>query len=405
MLWRIPPLLAYKAGSSLETISVSYSAGFIANYLVCYWVCGSMLKQYRFALLVLLINLLFAAHTFYWPISQVPQGMAMMMVVWAMIWEKRLEAIKPLMWCSIACLLVVLVFFHPLMLVALAYSIVFFLLSKDAQVDRRVLYRIGAFFVLILVLKSIFFRTQYERHSLSGLKNFIKLFPYYFNTFSNKQFIANCVSRYYWIPVLFAGICALYLRTGNYKKLLFFGGAVAGYLMLVNIMYPTADTPLFYIENLYLPVSLFIGLPLVFDLLPVLEQRSAGGAVMALIMITGCVRLYAAHNVYSERLQWQRSYLAANGDKKIIADSKKANAGILPMLWGTPYEFWQLSTIEQGRSASIIIDEDPPHRDWARDKRRAFVVNWNVFDYSELDPKYFRFTDTTTGYIIEEPVR
>ena len=63
------PVLGYKLGLSLDGITRCYSAGFILYYLACYFVCGSVLKQYRFAIAILVINLLFAADTFYWPVS------------------------------------------------------------------------------------------------------------------------------------------------------------------------------------------------------------------------------------------------------------------------------------------------------------------------------------------------
>ena len=73
---------------------------------------------------------------------------------------------------------------------------------------------------------------------------------------------------------------------------------------------------------------------------------------------------------------------------------------IVLMAWGTPYEFWLLSTTEQGTTASIIIDDKPELRPWAALLRKSLVVNWGIFPYSELNPKYFHFTDTTTGYEI-----
>lgn len=399
---QILPLLGYKLGQPLSVITLGYSVGLLLSPITCYIICGSVLKQYRFALVILLVSLLFATHTFYWTQSQVPQGIAPFMLIFALIWGKPLHDIRPLHKMVIAISLFVLAFFHPLMAVILAYSTIFFLLRNDGFLNRRVLSLMAGFFISMLILKAVFFRTPYERHSLSGLKNVVRLFPDYFTMYSNTAFLRHCVTAYYWIPISFCAIVAYYISTRSYKKLAFSSGAVLGYLLLVNIMYPTTDTPQFYIENLYAPIGLFLALPIVFDLLPVLELKKTGVAIVSLIVLTGCIRIYAAHAEYTSRLNWERSFLAANADKKIIADAKKVNAGILQMLWGTPYEFWQLSTIETGRSASIIIDDDPPHRDWAKGKTRELVVNWNIFSYKDLNPKYFIFLDTTSGYIIEK---
>lgn len=394
------PLLCYKLGLSLGAITWSYSISFTLYYLICYVICGSLLKQYRFALLILLVNILFATYTFYFPVSQLPQGMALVMVAFALIWGRPLKYIGALRWIAITATIITMAFFHPLVVFVLGYSILFFLVSKD-RIDKKVMYVIAGVFFSLLIIKSVFFRTQYERHSLSGLKNVVRLFPDYFTLYSNGQLLKNCITKYYWLAVFFFSIAALYLSNKAYKKLLLFAGTVVGYLLLVNIMYPDAQTPSFYIENLYLPIGICIGLPLVFDMLPVLEQRKVAFPVMVLVMLTGCIRIYTAHDHYTQRLGWERDFLRKNGDKKIIANASLHHADILEMLWGTPYEFWQLSTIETGKSASVIIDDDPPHRDWAKNTINALVVNWNVFPYRELNPKYFRYSDTVTGYIIE----
>ena len=54
----------------------------------------------------------------------------------------------------------------------------------------------------------------------------------------------------------------------------------------------------------------------------------------------------------------------------------------------------------QVKTASIIIDPKPESRLWADQLRNSLLVNWNVLPYSELNPKYFRMTDSTTPYLI-----
>ena len=70
------------------------------------------------------------------------------------------------------------------------------------------------------------------------------------------------------------------------------------------------------------------------------------------------------------------------------------------MLWGTPYEFWLLSTIEQHKTASIIIDADPLYRMWATRLNKSLLVNWGTYPYTDLSTRYFHFTDTTTTYTL-----
>lgn len=79
---------------------MSYSIGFMAYYLICYFICGSLLKQYDFALIILLLNLLFVTETFFYTPSELPQGIALLMVTFAFVRNKQPETIKPVAWVT-----------------------------------------------------------------------------------------------------------------------------------------------------------------------------------------------------------------------------------------------------------------------------------------------------------------
>ena len=398
-LAQLPPVVACKLGASLRTITLAYSIGFMLVPIACYLVCGAVLRQYMLALVILLINVLFAAHSFYWPIAQTPQGISLIIVLLALLWGKDTHTIRSHTTLMAIALLITIVFFHPLMTLCMLYAIVFFMLRQEEGMHKPLLYRAGLVFAGIFIIKMLFFRVQYEQHSLSGLKNIILLFPHYLDTYTNRQFLAGLPTLYYWIPIAFIIILTIQLRHRRYLQAGLSVVSIVGYLALVNTCYPNADTPPAYLEALYLPLALFLALPLIFDVLPAIGPRYAA-VLLPIIMATGCYRIYATHAVYTHRLDTERSILQRYGHKKMIARPTRADALALQMLWGTPYEFWLLSTIENGYSASIILDDAPAQRPWAAEKKTALIVNWNIFDYKDLDPRYFRFTDTTTAYLV-----
>ena len=395
---QILPLIATKTGQSINIILATYSVSYIIYYLATYLVCGSILKRYDLALVILLMNILFAAHTFYWMLSQLPQAMALLMVLLAIASGRKFNSTGPLVWIAIVIVEVTIMFFHPLTVFALVFAIVFFMLSRYSFTDRKMLYALAALYFIGLPVKMFLFKTPYEDHSASGLKNFVTQFPDYFSLFSNKRFLYNCLVKYYWIPILFTGIVAFYIKTKQSKKLLFFVLFFSGYLMLVNVSYPTAITPEFYIENLYLPLSIFLAIPFVFDLLPAIEKYKMATPLVVLIVLTGCVRIYATHTLYSDRLVLERKYLNDYGDRKVVIKATKADTTQLLMVWGAPYEFLLLSESERHKAASIIIDDKPALR--TTEQTKVLIVNWNMYRYSELNPRYFHFTDTTRGYVV-----
>ena len=323
------------------------------------------------------------------------------MPVLAFISNKQPGTAKPATYIILFSTLITLAFFHALLIFALLYIVIFFLERKNVFASTRFLYIIAFIFFFAVLLKAIAFRTDYERHSMSGLKNFITLFPNYINLYSNKQFLLNCLTKYYWIPIISVGIVIVYSIRRAWINMLLFLSFFFGYLLLVNISYPTTATPPFYIENLYLPLSLFLALPFVFDVLPILEKKHLALPITAAIIISGCARIYAAHTTYTTRLDLERSFLDKYDDRKVIVKAGKKDLDILQMLWGTPYEFLLLSEIERDKAASIIIDEYPQHLAWANDLKKELLVNWNIIPYNQINPKYFHFTDTTTGYSVD----
>lgn len=393
--------IAFKASLPLRDILVAYSAGFTAYNLIWYIICGSLLKKYDFALVILLSNILFVSETFYYIPSELPLGIAFTVFVFAAISGLQRKTADIYKWLLTALLIVCATFFHPLIIFVMAYVAIFFALRNNIAANRKQYATILGIFIAAVALKTVLIRTPYEQHSLGGLRNFVKLFPNYFRIYSNREFLKNCMTIYYWIPVTWAGIVAIYAVKKEWKRLAFFIVSFAGYLALVNISYAFRSTPSFYIENLYLPLGVFLALPLVFDVLPVLEKRNLALPVFSLILLSGCARVWAVHSRFTARLDYERAILKQYGDKKIVLDWRKVNAGILQMLWGTPYEFWLLSTVEQGKTASIIIDDNPKRLDWASDTKKSLLVNWNVYPYVELPKKYFIFADTTTGYVID----
>ena len=394
------PVITSRLGLSLNTVLRSYSTSFVIYYFSCYFICGSILKRYDIALCVLLLNLLFVSHTFYFTLSPLPQAIALLLVIMSMVLNKRVEDISFVSWVILLAAIATVVFFHPLVVFVLGYSVVFFLLQNNSSQAKKLLYFLVGAYCAGMAVKFMFFRIAYEQHSMSGMKNFVTQFPDYFTLFSNGRFARNCVTKYYWIPVLFSGIAVFYYHEGNFRKLRGFIACVVGYLMLVNISYPTAATPEFYIENLYLPLAIFLALPLVFDVLPWLDKRRMALPLIALIILTGLSRIYASHNLYTERLNYERKIVARYAGKKAIMQASSVDTSALLMLWGAPYEFLILSVSDGGQPASLLINEDPAKLGWARERTQSIIVNWDVIPYKELPKRYFNFPDTISGYSI-----
>jgi len=230
---------------------------------------------------------------------------------------------------------------------------------------------------------------------MGGLKNIISLFPNYFNVASNKNFFKYLLYDYYFLPICLLLNSISYTITKQYNKLILGLMFFVGYALLINLSYPTGADQ-FYLENQYLILSIIVGFPFAYDFLPSIKEGKTQILIIGFIALAGIFRIYNNHYMYTNRLNWYRKTLAdtsALPQKKLVIPADKAPKDLLLMTWGSSYEFWLLSTIEEGVSRSIIIEETANEFDWAMSNNKAFIAKWGTFDYDKLNPEYFKFYD------------
>lgn len=398
MVTQVFPLLAGKLSLPLNWVMMIYSAAFVIYYSFCYYLCGSVLKNYKLALVLLLGQLVLATDTFYWIQSELQQGLAFMMVVFA--WLQKQDNQKPgaLSLIVIAAFITFLNFFHPLLIAPVAYGFAFLVLRTPNRRHQWLLIAASAFFVIVYYAKSKLLVTAYEEQAGKGIDNFGLLFPHYFGIASNRRFLALCLEKFYWVPVLSALIGLVYLFQKKWLHLLLFTSSMVTFLLLINVSYPHSNEQDFYMENFYLPLGFMIAFPLVYDVLPLVKKRNIAVLLGAVILLTGVSRIYIKHHTYTTRLNWEKKFLAENIDRKLLVYNREVPMDTLLMTWGTPYEFWLLSTTEYGRTASIVIDEHVEKLLWCKWENMDFLTIMEKIHYSSFPSRYFNFTDTVTHY-------
>jgi hypothetical protein len=75
----------------------------------------------------------------------------------------------------------------------------------------------------------------------------------------------------------------------------------------------------------------------------------------------------------------------------------------LMMNWGTPYEFWLLSTMKYGKTASIMIADDADAFITPAFNRMDFLAPYESVPYPELTGPYFKLADTLSRYKVVSP--
>ncbi|MEM1327554.1 MAG: hypothetical protein AAGI23_16455 [Bacteroidota bacterium] len=152
------------------------------------------------------------------------------------------------------------------------------------------------------MLKSTLLKeASYDSTAVLAIKNFSKIFPDYWSIPSNKDFISWCATDYYLLPIGLAGIAVVYVRQKRWKKLAYVYGAFFAYLLLINVsLYQ--GFPQFHIESYYLPLSIVVIIPLVFDVLPTIKNKSVLLVLLALVLSIRVVHIWNRHELYTARV-------------------------------------------------------------------------------------------------------
>jgi hypothetical protein len=212
-------------------------------------------------------------------------------------------------------------------------------------------------------------------------------------------FASNCLGAYCWIPIIFILNVVHYARSGSWLKLALMTCYCFGYVMLTTVAFPNLEGGGFYNENLLLPMAVFLCVPLVYDALPSFRKPVLSTALVVLIVACGLLRIWYFHRPYSARLAWQRGIVKEYDGQKVVLTASLFPKEVVLMAWASPYEFWLLSTMEQGKTASILITDHPElFVDAARNGSRVFLPTFGMYRYEQLPPPYFIFRDTVNSY-------
>lgn len=170
MLTQIFPLIGSKIGLSLSSLMKLYSVGFVLYYLTVFIIITRVLKLARFGLLMLLFSTLMVTDTFYWIQSELPQGIAFLILYFAVLFSVHNNQ-KIRNWILIpvlATMVVTIVFFNPLLVFLFIFFTVFLYLDHPSL--REYLKSSFLFYILILIIKSLFFKTDYDSNAIEGVK-------------------------------------------------------------------------------------------------------------------------------------------------------------------------------------------------------------------------------------------
>lgn len=396
------PLLGSKIGLGLDTILKMYSFSFVCLHFLVFIASIIISRTYKFGLVMLLFSTLLMTHTYYWIQSELIQGMSFLVLYYSILYRLDQDQLTEKIWFIplVTMLIFTIIFFHPLLVFPFLFIGGYFYFNKT--ISTRILIQTVLIFLPLYVLKTKFIKTDYDSRSMDNVENFWNYFPNLWDIPANVDFVRYVVQDYQLFLIAFVAVIAAFVYKKAFKKLLYFMCFFFGYLFLVNICYPT-NAEQFYIESLYLPLSIFIVIPLVFDYS---DKISVKYVLIVLIICIGfrLSQIYITHDYYTKRVEYLSSILdkiQQDSNQKLLLKVTDKDSEELLMTWATAYEFWLLSTLKTGKSASIMIHEDPSSFQWLLPNTQVFITNFGFFEYNKLPAPYFRF-ENENRYVIRE---
>lgn len=386
------PLTAIWMHAGLRTVMIWHSVSFIIFFLAIYLICYRYSKKTLLFFLAPLYLTLITNEVFYWPQSELQQGMLWLCLYAVLLYEGRLDR-----YTRIASLALHFIFlfwiqsFHPLIFFAIVLLLVYYYGTWSKLFTQKTITHAIVATAAFVSRFLIGMLSSYERGKLDIGKAIRENLPHFLSLPSVHAFVHH-IPTYYAIYALVLVVVSVWLVwQQQYIKLLALLSISFAYWVLVMISSPPDVR--FYTENMLLPLAFMAALPLVADIFPAYPVRYAAIAA-ALIISLRLVGIYQAHSDYTAHYTAYEPFISMAREKNLnglFVDDKRVDQQKAIITWASGYET-MLTTSLQSPDSLVIIQTDaaPDHYGWALGLDTSAVTCYGIWGQSQLPPRYFR---------------
>ncbi|MCB0400789.1 MAG: hypothetical protein KDD41_01780 [Flavobacteriales bacterium] len=394
------PLLFVKSGCSLATFLKVYSLNFVILYYIGFLFISLGLKNNKAALIYLLTLCLFSRYTFYFSVSEFAQGLALVVLFYA-LYEKLIDTENKKKYILLGVslgLIYTLYYFHQLLIIPLTFVMAFAIIKARAYKNTLawlpVLFGIAWFGMKILLLP----KNSYESDKIPDWNVFKEQIGHLFEIKSFEYFRHYFVSEYLVVSIVFV-ICLLLLAyKRKWIQLVYIILAVSGYFVLIMITYYLGEAPNMY-DQYYIVLGLFIA----FTLVTALREYFRFQYVVLLavpLMVFSIFRIYKAHEIPSKRISYLNKLCALGrqyDNKKYVIHPEDLNWGYMWTGWAVPVETMMLSSLDGGETVTFYVPTYDEKVYPVLPEGELHAAHWQKWwmNTKILDPLLFNLPDTT----------
>ena len=298
------PWLGVRLHLPLKGLMIAYSAGFYLFYLAVGLLLVYQYRNYGLAILLGLYLTLFVSDTFYWPNNEVHQGIAWLLLAFAVCWSATVRNWHLLVRLSLfSGLFFLAIWTHPLVMLAAIYLWFFNVIGNDDLPFTKM--QVILFSIVLTALSFIkFYQGMHHGYDSSKIEILTSFDIHRLkNIFSSPQFhffIKGCITRYLLFSGLFlAGLTVLLAD----KKYLLFAWTVlfaGGYLFLMCVTY-WDFTLRSFMESEYMPLVIICSAPFVYYVLPKMKPKPAL-AILVLVYLFRLIFIIMAAPPFTARI-------------------------------------------------------------------------------------------------------
>lgn len=408
---QILPLIALKTGCSLATFLKLYSISFIFFNYLGFLIITIVFKNTRIGIIYLLTFCLTLRNTFYFSVSELAQGLTLVVVLYSMADHliKEESKRKTLVFFISLVFIAGLYFFHQLLLIAIVFMFLF-LMIKNKMYKNYYLISLLGFTILWFGAQLVFLSSgSYEAEKIPGINVFIEQLPFFISLPSYEYFMIHLKTELL-VPFIISIVCGvILLLRGKYLLALFVAGYILAYLILIIITYYKGEAP-----NMYEQYYIFFGLFIAF-LIDVARKKEIDLIYISLIIVPILIfsssRVYSSHKIPSQRLAYVNN-LAKYG-KEITNRKFIIHPGDFPWdygwaAWALPVEVLLASSVKSSEnSVTCYVPNEGEVVDLAANNGHVKAPLWlsYLMDIKKLDTNFFKLPKQSKYLVTNRPTR